>query len=294
MSQEILEVRPFPQPQQAIECMLLPLQTLFNHQRYPMDTPQRLHSYLIVLFTKGKGWHSVDFTSYPYQEKTLLFVAENQVHQWEINTENDAFVLAFSKEFLYKSPQDREVLESYRIFDYSLQSPILALENEDYQRFLALFQELKHEFDRTEVDAFKHDIYRNLLRTILLLAERRKRYEAQPSVLAQYAEFARFREQVEANFSRTRNVQDYATTLGYSPKKLNQVTRLTLSKNAKLFVDERVILEIKRLLIHTNLSIKEIADRTGFDEPTNLVKFFKRYTRQTPLAFREQLILSQT
>lgn len=274
--------------------MLLPLQTLFHHQRYPMDTPQRLHSYLIVLFTKGKGRHSVDFASYPYQERTLLFVAENQVHQWEINTENDAFVLAFSKEFLYKSSQDREVLESYRIFDYSLQTPTLALENEDYQRFLTLFQELKHEFDQPEVDAFKHDIYRNLLRTILLLAERRKRSEAQPTVLAQYGEFARFREQVEADFSRTRNVQDYATTLGYSPKKLNQVTQVILSKNAKLFVDERVILEIKRLLIHTNLSIKEIADRTGFDEPTNLVKFFKRYTRQTPMAFREQLALTQT
>lgn len=291
MSHEILEVRPFPQPQQAIECMLLPLQTLFNHQRYPMDRPQRLRSYLIVLFTKGKGWHSVDFTSYPYQEKTLLFVAENQVHQWEINTENDAFVLAFSKEFLYKRRQDRDVLESYRIFDYSLQTPTLALENEDYQRFLTLFQELKHESDRTEVDAFKHDIYRNLLRIILLLAERRKRSEAQPTLLAQYEEFARFREQVEVDFSRTRNVQYYATTLGYSPKKLNQVTRAILSKNAKLFVDERVILEIKRLLIHTNLSVKEIADRTGFDEPTNLVKFFKRYTRQTPMTFRKQLAL---
>ncbi|MCI0558827.1 MAG: helix-turn-helix domain-containing protein, partial [Nitrososphaera sp.] len=149
-------------------------------------------------------------------------------------------------------------------------------------------------FDRPEVDAFKHDIYRNLLRTILLLAERHKCSEAQPIVLVQYGEFVRFREQVEVDFSRTRKVQDYAITLGYSPKKLNQVTQAVLNKNAKLFVDERVILEIKRLLIHTNLSIKEITDQTGFDEPTNLVKFFKRYTLQTPLAFREQLALLQT
>ncbi len=294
MTHEILEVRPFPQPQQAIECLLLPLQALFRLQHYPMDTPQRLHSYLIVLFTKGEGWHSVDFASYPYQEGTLLCIAENQVHQWKINLENDAFVLAFSKEFLYKTPQDREVLESYRIFDYSLQSPILTLDHQDYQRFLTLFQELKHEFDRLEADTFKHDIYRNLLRTILLLAERHKRKAAQPAMLAQYGEFARFREQVEVDFSRTRNVRDYAATLGYSPKKLNQVTQVILSKNAKLFVDERVILEIKRLLIHTNLSIKEIANRTGFDEPTNMVKFFKRYTRQTPMAFREQLTSTPT
>ncbi len=289
MSDEILDVRPFPQPQQPIECMILPLQTLFAHQRYPMDTPQRLQSYMIALFTKGRGHHYVDFASYPYQERTLLFVAENQVHQWEINTENDAFIVAFSKEFLYKSAQDRDILESYLIFDYALKSPVLTLSEDDYRRFLPLFQELKQEFDHPGMDAFKHDIYRNLLRTILLMAERLKRSETQPPMLAQYQDFTRFREQVEVDYARTRNVQDYAVALGYSAKKLNQFTQSILNKNAKLFVDERVLLEIKRLLIHTNLSIKEIADRTGFDEPTNLVKFFKRYTGQTPLTFRDQL-----
>ena len=68
---------------------------------------------------------------------------------------------------------------------------------------------------------------------------------------------------------------------------------MVLNKNAKDFVDERVILEIKRLLIHTHLSVKEIAEATGFDEPTNLIKFFKRYTGQTPLSFRDQLTLAQ-
>lgn len=289
MSPEILDVRPFSQPPQTIECMLLPLQTLFQARRYPIDTPQRLHSYLLVLFTRGKGQHAVDFVTYPYHEKTLLCIAENQVHQWAINPESDGFVLAFSKEFLYKSNRDREILESYRIFDYSLQSPLLTLGNEDYQRFLMLFEELKREFDRSEADGFKDDICRNLLRTVLLLAERHKHRESPSTVIAQYGEFARFREQVEVDFTRTRNVQDYAVTLGYSPKKLNQFTKSIVSKNAKLFIDERVILEIKRLLIHTSLSIKEIADRTGFDEPTNLIKFFKRYTQQTPTEFREQL-----
>jgi len=293
MSEEILEVRPFPSPKQSIECMILPLQTLFDHQRYPMDTPQRLHSYLIVLFKQGSGHHYVDFRSYPYQEKTLLFVAENQVHQWEINRENDALVLAFSKEFLYKNSQDRDILESYRIFDYTLQSPTLTLDDAAYNRFLTLFQELKYEFDQKKDDPFQSDIYRNLLRTILLLAERYKRSDVTSTALTQYQEFARFREQVEVDFPQTRNVQDYALTLGYSAKKLNQVTQAVLSKNAKLFIDERVVLEIKRLLIHSNLSIKEIADQTGFDEPTNLIKFFKRYAEKTPTAFRHQLVLSR-
>jgi transcriptional regulator GlxA family with amidase domain len=47
-----------------------------------------------------------------------------------------------------------------------------------------------------------------------------------------------------------------------------------------------VILEHKRLLAHSGVSVKELAALTGFDEPTNLVKFFRLHTGQTPLEFR--------
>lgn len=290
MATEIYNVRPFAQPSPSVECMVLPLQAVFSRRHdYPMDVPQRLHSYMVTLFTKGKGQHLVDFQRYPYGEKTLLFVAENQVHQWEINLENDGLVLAFSKEFLYKSEQDQAVLESYRIFDYALQSPLMKLDDTDYQRFRTLFQELQREFTDGTDDSLKQDIMRNLLRTILLRAERLKRAEVRPPLLADYQEFSLFKERVDHDFSRTRNVKDYARTLGYSTKKLNQLSMAVLNKGAKAFIDERVVLEIKRLLTHTDLSIKEITERTGFDEPTNLVKFFKRYTQQTPGTFREGL-----
>jgi len=289
VTETILEVHPFPQPNMPVECMLLPLQSIFSRRGtdYSFDIPQRLHSYMVVLFTKGHGQHFVDFQTYPYQEKTLLFIAQNQVHQWQIDLENDGLVIAFSKEFLYKSAQDRELLESYRIFDYSLQSPMLTLSDQDYERFCLLFQEIKEEFGQSVPDAFRQEILRNLLRTILLRAERLKCAEVLPTVLTHYSDFVRFKERVEHDYSRTRNVKDYAYALGYSPKKLNQLTKVVLNKGAKSFIDERVLLEIKRLLSHTSLSIKEIAETTGFDEPTNLVKFFKRYTRQTPTMFRD-------
>ncbi len=290
MTEAILEVRPFPQPQMAAECMILPLQTLFSRSAaYPMDMPQRLHSYMVTLFTRGAGQHLVDFQVYDYREKMLLFVAQHQVHQWQINLKNEGLVLAFSNEFLYQSAADRNLLARYRIFDYSLQSPMLLLNDTDYQHFLLLFQELRQEFDQPGADSFKAEIMRNLVRTLLLRAERLKQSETLPTALSHYQDFARFKDRLENDYPRTRNVIDYARALGYSPKKLNQLSQTVLNKPAKVFIDERVILEIKRLLVHTDLSIKEIAEQTGFDEPTNLIKFFKRHTRQTPTTFREGL-----
>jgi len=290
MATEIYTVHPFSQPPQPVECMLLPLQAIFSRRNdYPMHVPQRLKSYMVTLFTNGKGHHLVDFKTYPYQEKTLLFVAENQVHQWDINLENDGLVLAFSKTFLYKRAEDQHMLENYRIFDYALQSPMIDLNESDYQSFHILFKEMQHESAEAINDTLKDEILRNLLRTILLRAERLKHAQVQPPLLAQYQDFVLFKERVENDFRHTRNVKDYAQALGYSPKKLNQLSMSVLNKGAKTFIDERVLLEIKRLLTHTDLSIKEITERTGFDEPTNLVKFFKRYTQQTPGMFRADL-----
>ena len=56
----------------------------------------------------------------------------------------------------------------------------------------------------------------------------------------------------------------------------------------KQLIAERLLLELKRALAFTEVTVKQLAVDTGFDEPTNLVKFFRLHTRLTPLEFRAQ------
>ncbi|MEM1119123.1 MAG: helix-turn-helix domain-containing protein, partial [Bacteroidota bacterium] len=70
---------------------------------------------------------------------------------------------------------------------------------------------------------------------------------------------------------------------------LNEVVKKLTGKTVKAFIDDFVTVEIKRYLISTSLSVNEICYRTGFKEPANLVKFFKRKTATTPQRFRQQL-----
>jgi AraC-like DNA-binding protein len=49
-----------------------------------------------------------------------------------------------------------------------------------------------------------------------------------------------------------------------------------------------VILRIKRQLIHSSLTVNEKAYQAGFDYPTNLYKYFKRFNELTPEAFRKK------
>jgi len=63
-----------------------------------------------------------------------------------------------------------------------------------------------------------------------------------------------------------------------------------LGKLPKEIINDRVLLEAKRLLVHTNLSIKVIGQDLGFDDPAYFVRYFKKNTEMTPLEFRETYI----
>jgi AraC-like DNA-binding protein len=78
--------------------------------------------------------------------------------------------------------------------------------------------------------------------------------------------------------------------LGCSEKSLMRAVREAAGVSAKRYVSQRVALEAKRLLAHTSLPVATIADRLGFDEPTNFVKFFRREAGAVPGAFRRQTL----
>ena len=84
-----------------------------------------------------------------------------------------------------------------------------------------------------------------------------------------------------------RKVQFYAQQLQISTKQLNRITQEIIKKPVKQYIKERLIMEIKRLLMNTDWPIKVVAYQTGFEEPTNFVKYFKKETNQTPSAFRK-------
>ena len=73
----------------------------------------------------------------------------------------------------------------------------------------------------------------------------------------------------------------YASNLGITEKRLNIATSKILGKTVKQFIDERVMLEAKRLLIHSTESIKIIGYSLGFEEPTNFIKYFKNHYNGT-------------
>lgn len=93
---------------------------------------------------------------------------------------------------------------------------------------------------------------------------------------------------IEAHLAERHHVGDYAQLLGYSARSITRACREASGRSAKRILTDRLVLEAKRLLVHTDASAAAISARLGFSEPTNFGKFFLRNTGQSPASFRRQ------
>ncbi len=74
--------------------------------------------------------------------------------------------------------------------------------------------------------------------------------------------------------------------MGVTSKTLNNITQSIIGKPVKSFIDEILILQIKRLIINSQLSLTEIAYHVGFDSSTKFFKFFRKRTQLSPKEFK--------
>lgn len=143
-------------------------------------------------------------------------------------------------------------------------------------------------------DHFQASILQNLLHNFLLLSERAccKQNFTKIKKGADLDYVMLFKDLLEMDFKTQKQVAYYTKKIIITEKRLNQATTKTLGKTPKEIIDDRILLEAKRILAHTNESIKEIAYHLGFEEPTNFIKFFKKRSSVTPTEFREKNALA--
>lgn len=91
---------------------------------------------------------------------------------------------------------------------------------------------------------------------------------------------------IEENFNKSWTVEGYATQIGTSAPHLTRICTRILGLPPIELVRQRRILEAKRLLEYTRLSISEVAHRSGFKDPAFFSRTFKRVVGQSPKTYR--------
>lgn len=239
--------------------------------------PRRAEFFQLMLVNAGTAHQEIDFVSYRIKAGGLIFIRPGQVQRLFVSHRCRAQLLIFESSFI--SPHNGGV-DPYRVG--SMVESTQSIRN----TMTALFEEYSA--------GATHPTWRSILshELIVLLLQLQRQSDLLSKVSTQTSEafhiVRRFERLLEASFAATRSVAAFAHELGYSEKTLNRACSVVAGAAPKQLIQNRVVLEAKRVLVYTNRTVKEISQELGFSESTNFVKFFRHQTGMLPLAFRHQ------
>jgi AraC-like DNA-binding protein len=243
------------------------------------DKPHRHNYYTVIWSYNATGKHIIDFNEYRIEPQHIFFVSPGQVHQVISNPNSTGVVILFTSEFLQKNSIREDFISNLRLFHNSDETPPLPL-NESMAKKLRIFADAMNETFKSSAD-MKLDTLGAYLK--LFLIECNNHCSLYPSENSQSIEVGRslvqnFKNLVEIHFRTLHLVKDYADLLHVTPGYLNEVIKEAIGKPAKNYIQNRIILEAKRMLTFTNKNLKEIGYDLGFEDPSHFSKFFKAYT----------------
>ncbi|CAG4998645.1 HTH-type transcriptional activator RhaS [Dyadobacter sp. CECT 9275] len=241
--------------------------------------------YLVMWITKGTGTHTIDFKSYDVKPHQLYFLTPGQVHSWELSADMEGFNLYFEADFFQSRFPGR--LYQYPFFHSHQHKPILETDFEK-SLFTNLFYNAYQEYKSGKINRL--EVFLSYLHIILESANRLYTDKLTVEDKHYYERIRLFEELIEKHFLDIRDLGVYASMLHISPNHLNHICKIVLGKTASQLLYERRVTEARRLLIHTDLNVKEIGYRLGFEDPSYFVKFFRKHTSDTPQEFRQKTL----
>ncbi|MDN5476140.1 MAG: AraC family transcriptional regulator [Chryseobacterium sp.] len=248
---------------------------------------ERIHFFIVMIITEGKGKHFVDFKEYHLEKGTILFIAPGQIQAYETKPQYKGYMLLFTEHFFRKQANELSFLNQSSLFDTTLSNALVKPDPDTFCQMIQLVLLLMKEIS-SHYTFSKEESLQKLTSLFLIYSERQKQMDNKNIPNHHYlSQYYHFKQLLEQHFLQERSVDFYASLMAITPKTLNRITRSAIHKSAKKFIDNRIIIEIKRLLLFERLSIKEIANTLHFNEPTNLIKYFKKHTGQTPTSYKE-------
>jgi len=266
-----------------LQCM----EDIYVQSEGKVDTAHRHDYYTLLLVYKATGYHLIDYNKYAFGRLEVHFVSPGQVHQVALEQEPEGFVITFSKDFLVQNNIPEQFISNINLFQTFGHTPPLQLDRITYKKLVAIISEM--EDCMIEGLAYGQRALGALLQMFLIYCNNSSKFDATQINEDNTAIciFRDFKGLIEDRFKEWHMVKEYAQEINISPKHLSQTVKDVTGKVAKVHIQDRLILEAKRLLLHTTQSVKEVGYAIGFEEPLHFSGFFKRQTGMSPSFFRQ-------
>jgi len=217
----------------------------------------------------------------------VVFCTPLNVMNIEVSTQG-LIALVFNKEFFCIQTHDEEVSCNGFLFFGSSQPQIVALQEKEKKVFEMMLYFFEEEFSIK--DHVQGEMLRTLLKRLLILSTRMVKKGIQEPDLpnVQIDIIRKYNLLVEQHFREKHQVKDYADLLFKSPKTLSNLFKKYGDNSPLTIINERILLEAKRLLLYSDKTNEEIAHELGYKDSGHFSKFFKRNEGVSPTIFKSE------
>ena len=254
---------------------------LFNelHGERHIDKPHKHDFFVIILFDKASGTHNIDSKDYPIDDKEIHILFPGQMHKWQINDGTIGYQLMTERSFFEQfAPYFRFSFTNYQ------NHPVIKLSDEAFSKLMYEFNAIKEEL-KSE-NSLVHLINARAAVIAAIVSKEAEQIFTEFKVYQSNPRLAKFNMLIDEFYKEEKSVVFYAEKLHISANYLNILCKKHLKVSATQLIQQRIIIEAKRLLKSGDLSIKEIAFELGFTDHAYFSNFFKAQTDLTPSEFR--------
>ena len=265
-----------------LESSLIYIRNLNNCPPSYLYDPARKDFFEIVWLKNEDPLHALRFNDLDVKGDWIYLIPPYRVHQLN-KAGKKGELISFKREILEEG--DKEfLLDLFKIFNVQGEFSCLRVDKEAATGLGNVYQLLNEEYEKGRDNLV---IVKALLKVFLLKLIQIKEHEFTGHDINQKRVYE-FLMLLESNYLTVRNTDFYAGKLGISSKRLNQILKDKLDKTGMQLIHDRIILESKRLIIHSESTIKEISYDLGFSDRPYFSRFFKKQTGQTPDEFQKQ------
>ena len=239
-----------------------------------LASAQRPSFGVLLVVAAGSGTHTLDFEHMKLVRGRMMFIRPGQVHQWHASDSLEAKVVIARAELC-------------RVSDwFTGDSAYVDLDAASADSAMDLLAVLTREQGRFRPDPSLVSLASHVFSGLVDLFEM-----GTPTARAADLPdaYVAYRRAIETGLGKSRNARWFIRDLGYSERTVTRACEEVAGLSAKGVLDERIMLEAKRLLAHTDNPVGSIGHRLGFAEASNFNKFFARHGSVLPSQFRNGL-----
>lgn len=256
---------------------------IFPERSYMFN--QDLKTGLSVVWNTGEvAQFMIDQETIMLEKDCMMFLTEyHRIEEFQFEQMN---VLQFNRSFHCVEEDDTEVGCKGVLFFGASSIPKIEIPVERKRQFELLWEVFMMEIE--ESDVLKLEMLRALLKRFLILCLRvyRNQNNDLPEDNQAVGLIREYNYLVEKYYKKYSKVTDYARLLHRSSKTLSNIFKQYMYKSPLQVINDRRLLEAKRLLKYTDKTIQEIADEINFKDVQSFSSFFKNRVGKTPSQFR--------